>query len=368
MPYIQIIIQSSRIHILAFNNNFFIVLLLLGLWNYSFSKENNAQSLKLHVIDVDAGLCAIVEAPDSNGNPQYLVFDTGKRAVIKKKLKEILPNDSLSYLVISHPDDDHYFYARYILENYHVETIIRSGFDRKHSTQWADYRSFIDTLSTIKKHINQNARKTPTRKDKRVRIGKKFSFGDAKVTLMSGFGNKYPWMDKIKLNDKEDKNSISIVLKIEYAGKSILLTGDIVGTHNKDPKHAVASEEFLLENQNRNSLDIDVLVVPHHGGDNACSISFLKAVTPSIVIFPSGKKYKHPHKDVAKRIIALESVKKIFRTDYGSNIGGDEWDWKNTTGGAGDDAGDDDVLVEIFPDGTITSKYKNSNNIVWSRD
>lgn len=72
-------------------------------------------------------------------------------------------------------------------------------------------------------------------------------------------------------------NDASCVLRIESAGGSALLVGDLM----KD------GEQRLLELQ-ANELSTQVLVAPHHGSNSSSSPAFVNAVAPALVLFPVG--------------------------------------------------------------------------------
>lgn len=73
------------------------------------------------------------------------------------------------------------------------------------------------------------------------------------------------------------RNDSSCVLRIEAAGASALLPGDI-------GRHVEARLAKLPASQVRS----DVLVVPHHGSDSSSSLDFLAAVRPSLGLLPVG--------------------------------------------------------------------------------
>ena len=87
-------------------------------------------------------------------------------------------------------------------------------------------------------------------------------------------------------------NNQSCVLKISSGYGSVLLPGDI-------EKEA---EQKLLMNF-RNSLQSDVLIVPHHGSRTSSTRPFIKAVNPELAIFSAGylNRYGHPAEIIAKR-------------------------------------------------------------------
>ena len=66
-------------------------------------------------------------------------------------------------------------------------------------------------------------------------------------------------------------NDSSTVLRLSYAGRSILLTGDI----------EERTQRALLE---RGNLSADVLVLPHHGSVRPSSRAFVEAVAPRVLI------------------------------------------------------------------------------------
>jgi len=71
-------------------------------------------------------------------------------------------------------------------------------------------------------------------------------------------------------------------MRIVYGGKSILLTGDMVGRHESDSdpeEHVIAAEEYLIENRHAIPIDSDVYVASHHGGNDASSYPSFKLWT-----------------------------------------------------------------------------------------
>lgn len=106
-----------------------------------------------------------------------------------------------------------------------------------------------------------------------------------------------------------NSNDNSIVFKFNSLKKKFLFCGDI----NKPVQE-------VLINLYGKKLKSEVLKFPHHGSKNAFLVSFLKNVSPKIVIFEVGKnnRYFFPSK------IILEYLKfypiKIFRTDLDNTI------------------------------------------------
>lgn len=72
-------------------------------------------------------------------------------------------------------------------------------------------------------------------------------------------------------------NHASCVLRVENGKASAMLTADL----------EARGERYLLE-QHRDSLDTDVLQVPHHGSRSSSTVAFVAAVDPTLALITSG--------------------------------------------------------------------------------
>ncbi len=86
------------------------------------------------------------------------------------------------------------------------------------------------------------------------------------------------------------RNALSCVLRIEAAGASALLTGDI----------GIAQERELLA---RGLAPVDWLLVPHHGSKTSSSQAFLEALQPRLALVQAGwrNRFGHPAAEVVAR-------------------------------------------------------------------
>lgn len=102
------------------------------------------------------------------------------------------------------------------------------------------------------------------------------------------------------------KNDDSLVLRLRYGNRSILLPGDAEKT---------AEHEILMEN-NAEVLRSDVLKIGHHGGKNSTTPEFLHTVEPRIGIISvgEGNPYGHPSPELLERLEAAGIH--ILRTDH----------------------------------------------------
>ena len=101
------------------------------------------------------------------------------------------------------------------------------------------------------------------------------------------------------------KNDDSLVLRLIYRNRSILLPGDA---------EKQAEQAILAENAAK-TLHSDVLKIGHHGGKNSTTTEFLAAVEPKIGIISVGQAnpYGHPSPELLARLEAVGV--RILRTD-----------------------------------------------------
>ncbi len=314
----------------------------------SIALDHNANGVFVRIVDVGAGLCAIVKMPEDH----YMVYDAGNYTDSGAKafsaISEIIPDGDIDLLVLSHSDADHLGAVDEICNKYSVERILRTGFKRTSDT----WETAVTAIGNEKANdLNLSYFEFPP--------GATFRFGDTLVTIVAGFHK--PPDNWIGLSMSEKRNSISIVIRLQYKGKSILFTGDTVGRHIDDPDNTcIAAEKYMVDNSDFIPIDSDVLIAPHHGADNASSTKFITAVSPEFVIFSSGHKHHHPRSSVAKRYISNGvSLNNIFRTDLEDDEGGTEWNYGRISNRK-DIIGDDDVDILIQPNSEIMVEYRNA--------
>lgn len=188
---------------------------------YFLAAPAAAQDVKFRVVDVGAGLCVIAATDDGH----VMVYDTGAGSKIcGDAVDELAPAQQIDLLIFSHSDIDHIGAARRILADHHVKTIIHPG-DPRDGATIARVRHDIsqEPGASI---IDLGAMDLP--------FGTAFALGSAVITFVAGWSNATEIYDHDPPLDgdghkAERYNGISIVMRLEYAGKSILLTGDTLG-------------------------------------------------------------------------------------------------------------------------------------------
>ncbi|MGC8981378.1 MAG: ComEC/Rec2 family competence protein [Minisyncoccia bacterium] len=237
---------------------------------FDFSKRGSLVSF----FDVGEGSSVLIY------NPRFkILYDTGPYGFNTiSEINKILPfyDRRIDFLIISHPDKDHYGGAFDILDRFKIRIVFITPLNSQDS-------GYLQLLKYIK--------------DKNIPI----------ITLEKGDFIESNYEKIFVLNPEPNifnkDNENSIVLKINKDNRSYLLTGDI------DKK----AEEYLIK-RFKDFLDVDYLLIPHHGSKYSLDEKFLKITSPILAIIQVGKnKYGHPNKEV---IELLKSFKiKYWRTD-----------------------------------------------------
>jgi competence protein ComEC len=101
------------------------------------------------------------------------------------------------------------------------------------------------------------------------------------------------------------KNDDSLVLKLRYEDRGVLLPGDA---------EKEAERRMLAEN-GQDELQAEVLKIGHHGSKNSTTPEFLAAVKPRLAIISVGEDnpYGHPNAELIERL--SNANVRILRTD-----------------------------------------------------
>ena len=317
--------------------------------------EAVAAEAVLRVVDVGNALCVVAKVPGNH----FMLYDASEahRTECKEAVQDIVGSDKLDLVVISHSDQDHNGELAEILATRETELIVHTGaqlartirpnilreFNRRTAVRPESVRN-LETSPLPNAPTNGNPQLAPLR----------IPLGDATVTFVAGWNAWPPDEGETRrgLSPGERKNVISIVVRFEYGGKSVLLTGDTIGRRGSDAEDFCGYAEKWMIQRGNASIDSDVLVGQHHGGNNSSSKCFIEAVSPKFVIFPAGRgSNDHPRKAAVERLFsqALPAhlrvpTGNIFRTDRGDDEGLLEWDGERVLR-CKDRSGDDDVEI-----------------------
>ncbi|TDM15588.1 DNA internalization-related competence protein ComEC/Rec2 [Macrococcus bovicus] len=227
-------------------------------------------------IDVGQGDSSIVE---SGG--QLLVTDTGGRMEMmrekwQKRRKEsdavafhlhgVLKEKGypkIDYLLLTHPDADHFGEAVNLLRLIHVDYLILN-------TEAPGHDKYAELLALAKESGTQI-----------IHAGQldKLQVGQAVVELLNTEG---PF---------SDENDSSIITRVTL-GRRYLLMGDAPAEKERSLMGQLCSEQ------------IDVLKVGHHGSKTSTSDELLECLKPEYAVISAGRnnRFGHPHEEVMARL------------------------------------------------------------------
>ncbi len=251
---------------------------------------------RMHVINVGQAESILIEMPkhalliDAGG--EVTERDEAEGSFYREQLKKYLdaffiqnPHLQKTFyaLIISHPHKDHTKYLQLILDNYKIQNFIEGG----HSN--SSHYSGMDDIRNVRRFANDNGVQ---------RISVKYNTINSQ-TLRS-------WASEIEQGSGvrirflggrrgcNDANNDSLVMRLEYGQKSILLTGDSEvddqDFNNPSNEGCGGQLPFLLfrYRNDLSVLDADVYKVGHHASRNGTYDKFLKAVTPEYAVISAG--------------------------------------------------------------------------------
>ena len=215
--------------------------------------------LTVDVLAVGAGSATIIRWPDNT----TLLYDAGSLNFADAGRSVVVPAlahyrvDAIAAAIVSHLNTDHYNGLPAVLTAVPTARVLLSTYARKHSPP----RSSAGRLLDILRHEHVPVQSLVA--------------GD-QLRLSDGVTCEVLWPPDASAGPELPINDSSLVLRLEHAGRSVLLCGDIEGFAQRQLMH-------------HPSLASDLLVLPHHGKVITTTGDFLSAVSPSVVIRSSGQ-------------------------------------------------------------------------------
>lgn len=263
-----------------------------------------ANSLEVHFLDTGEGDAILVRLP----NDKTMIVDSGtvshRGDIITYIDKVFFADDDkeFDYAILTHSDVDHSGNFRYLLDNYKIHNFYRPRiFSKSLDTEYSSqdmviddehYDAIISRLKELESNNDINILYST--------MGAETSDIEDYVSFLAPIKDYY-----------SEENMYSPMIKLEYQGRSILLTGD-----------ATIDNEIELINTYDN-IDIDVLKLAHHGSDTSTSSEFLEYITPQYAIISYGENNNgHPSSRVMDNIESYSSLlyNNIYTTYKDGNI------------------------------------------------
>ncbi|MFA6105766.1 MAG: MBL fold metallo-hydrolase [Patescibacteria group bacterium] len=270
-------------------NKILIIAIIIILGGFFYFRYSEAERHKFKIVFLNVG----------QGDATVIQFETGEkmlvdcgpdRGILSALGRNLAFYDrTIDYLLISHPDLDHYGGCVDVLKNYQIKKIYINGREKTDSY-------FREWKSVSTGYLTEIAGVSTTL----TIASSSFRFFSPDLSLVF----------KNKISD----NDYSIIFKLSHGSSSYLFTGDAEETLEK-----LLVEKYCPEVNNACPLQSGVLKVGHHGSDGSSSELFLSRVKPIEAVISVGKnKFGHPG---LRAIRHLERIgAKIKRTDESGDI------------------------------------------------
>jgi competence protein ComEC len=263
--------------------------LLIGLILFHpFSAAGSNGKLRVDFLDVGQGDAALLTLPDGTtllvdggGRPKFLrkdpegeskeTFERDARSIGEAVVSEYLwwrGLDRVDYVMATHADADHLDGLNDVLRNFNVRAALaarRPASDR----EFAQFAAASDNWGVPLRLIG---------------AGDSLGFGAVHVSVL--------WPAASDNSQARSSNNDSLVLRIEYGNRKILMLADIE-----------SKAELSLLHESRVALKADVVKVAHHGSRTSSTAGLVTAVHPKVAVISVGRQsmFGHPHAEVVAR-------------------------------------------------------------------
>lgn len=216
--------------------------------------------LTMWVLSVGGGQAVVARMPDGRG----ILFDAGSqsgydvgRSTIVPALKNLRPR-RVDRAFVSHANMDHYNGLLAVADTYAIGGVSVGRCFEDEAQEGGPVRFLLDGLQRRRVPISQ------------VGAGEE-------ITIGNSYGVKIEvlWPPD-RPPGKRVINDDSLVLRLRYAGRSVLFCGDI----GAEPQRRLIAT---------GDIRADVLVLPHHGSVVETTAALISAVNPQVVIRSGGR-------------------------------------------------------------------------------
>ncbi|HYR78833.1 MAG TPA: DNA internalization-related competence protein ComEC/Rec2, partial [Candidatus Dormibacteraeota bacterium] len=236
--------------------------------------------LRVTFLSVGEGDGAVVRFPGSrvmliDAGGAYGGFDTGERIVAPYLWSQKIMH--VDYIVLSHPDFDHFGGLDFVAMNFAPDAFWTNGAESLDLS----FGRFMDDIARAKIPVIKVGRVAPV-----------VEIGGVSIASLNG-----------DVGAEATHNNSSMVLRFSFGRASILFTGDIES----------AGERALVAT--RRDLHSTMLKVPHHGSATSSTATFIAAVHPEAAVISDGylNHFHFPAPAVVSRY--TDAGVRLLRTD-----------------------------------------------------
>jgi len=267
-------------------------------------------TLSVHILRVGDADSIIVELPTQGGERGHILVDAYLQDKTLQYVKD-LGVTTFRLVVATHPHEDHIRAIEHVLKNFggRVEMFWDSGF--RHTSDYWD-----DLIEYILDNRPETLFMRPT-------SGLSTVIDGVEVTVLAPSINLRNRYDTYGVN----LNNSSIVLKLTYAEKSVILAGDAQfeswGKITEEFPHFEKTDNPLQHIQvddNFYPLDCYFLKVAHHGSKHGTVLEAIEKLKPNVAAISCGLPSQYDFPDQLATL-ALEDIHtNIYMTTMGSIV------------------------------------------------
>ena len=268
------------------------VVIVVGIFVYiKYDKSN--QKFSVTFLNVGQGDSALIKF----GNGEKMLVDCGIDQKVLQALGRNMPfyDRSIDYLLVTHPDSDHYGGCPGVLKRYKIKHIITNGEEKTGDPYWSAWEKYVKNEGSTEQIINQS---------------QELSISDSQLKFLSPDKN-------LDLGGKPATgNNSSIVFSLTHFKEKFLFMGDaeLPLEDGLIKKYCASSTPVICP-----TLQSDYIKIGHHGSDSSSGELFLEIVGPVKAIISVGKNtFGHPSFRILKKLQRVGA--EVLRTDKMGDI------------------------------------------------
>ena len=253
-----------------------------------------------HFIDVGQGDAILLKFP---GNVEVMI-DGGTtssgladyRIELVGYLNDVVSDDTIEYMIVTHPDTDHYTMLEAVMDAFVVGEVYYNDCDKN------------TTYSKFQDRVLEELGDEGTAIDADGETYTVLNTESYSLTVYAPGYDRFNTGDMTEY-DAEESNGMSPFIVVETLNRTLIFTGDAT----------VETEEWFMSAYS-GSLDVDFIKIGHHGSDTSTSQEFLNFVDPEycVIMCDDGSAYEHPSATVMNRLFDKGVV--TYRTNRHGNI------------------------------------------------
>ncbi len=279
-----------------------LILLIITLGLLFFLRQKNSPQkvvenktkdfIEVTFLDIGQGDATFVEWPDGT----QMLIDCAVDARVLEALGRNMDfyDKTIDYLLVTHPDLDHYGGCTDVLKRFEVKNYIHTGFGKEENKSWQYFLQTVAEENLVKHQIVEP---------------QIWQFASSSIEFLYPDHNlerdsSIPGSEK-----PANANNASIAFFLSLGENKILFTGDAEDI----------LEEYLIAKYGE-KLDVEVLKAGHHGSASSSIEPFVQLTSPEHFVVSAGldNRFGHPSRRVLKRVERVNST--VWRTDTMGDI------------------------------------------------